>query len=626
MENVLANFSSISSLILFVSILSYILGYLLTLFLTIEKEEIHTSELSKFTETITIGFFTSVFSAALFYTKGNTSLLAPASVLLFWVFYSKRFRLKPKLNPFLFKKLLFFIISFSLFSIGMSFLLNFDSRLLMHQDILFYARLSHNMATFNLERLVIDPLVVSEYPATIYHYFNEWLTVMGIKFSNLGSLKIFVLFTLPFLSVMLFFNLMSVSEHILKNNNIFSKVLISLLVLSSPGLLSLFLNLITKGSFETSYSVLHGGILFLKLKIVLLIILISVNLYFVNKSKTSLIVFSLIPLLWNSVIPAFIGGFTLLVLYQLITKKKLNKSLVATYTVSFIILGVYFYFNSGEKLQSILSYSLIDYLNEEYSKSAYVLKIFIMIILSLSPLLLVFIKKTRSFFDQEYKYYILFISVSAFASFSLMHKLFNARQIILNFFYPLFIIVILFILIWLFNKSRRFLNFTASFLILLVLGHGFLFARASQSRIEIPAAFKTDNNVLVASDLNKYATPFSFYVRPYSNEMLNYKYWLPQRIDILDKFDYQTPVEKLEFLQSVSGQSFFKYVSKSQTNLDLNNINDLKYHFLKEFEFKYLLVDSARFYENTLMYKDRLEIKSIANFDKNVLILELNWK
>jgi hypothetical protein len=112
----------------------------------------------------------------------------------------------------------------------------------MHQDIMFYARLSHNMASFNIERLLIDPLVVSEYPATIYHYFNEWLTVMAIKISNIGSLKVFILFTLPFLTVMLFFNMMAVSEHLLKRNSLLSKVLLSLLVLSSPGLLSLFLN------------------------------------------------------------------------------------------------------------------------------------------------------------------------------------------------------------------------------------------------------------------------------------------------------------------------------------------------------------------------------------------------
>jgi hypothetical protein len=210
------NIDSILFLIFLFSILCYSVGYFITLFLVNEKEVRKISELSQFTKTITIGFFITVFSAALFFTKGNTSFLAPVAVLLFWGFYSKSFKLKPYLKPYSLKNLLFFIGFFSLFSFGMSFLLHNDSRLLMHQDIMFYARLSHNMASFNIERLLIDPLVVSEYPATIYHYFNEWLTVMAIKISNIGSLKVFILFTLPFLTVMLFFNMMAVSEHLLK--------------------------------------------------------------------------------------------------------------------------------------------------------------------------------------------------------------------------------------------------------------------------------------------------------------------------------------------------------------------------------------------------------------------------
>jgi hypothetical protein len=625
MEKVFNDFAPVSYLIVLFSILSYFVGYIFTLFSVDEKARLSKSALSQFTETMTLGFIVSVFIAALFYTKGNTSFLAPVTVLLFWVFYSKNFGFKPKIKPFFYKNLLYFIFSFSLFSLGMSLLLNFDNRLLIHQDISFYARFSHNMAEFNLERTIIDPLLITEGSAKIYHYFNEWLTAIAFKLSNLSALKIFILFTLPCLTTMLFFNIIAVSEFLLKNKDIFTKALASLLVLATPGLLSLFSNLLFKGSFETSYSVLHGGILFLKLKIILLIMLVSLNLYFTQRHQLSIIVFSLIPVLWNSVIPAFIGGLILLIAFQFFVKRHVNKGLIYSYLIAFGVFGLYLVTNSIEVSNSIISYSLLDYLKDEYSNFDYVLKVVLMVGVSISPLLLLVFKKSRSFIDHEFKYYILFISVSAFTSFSLMHKLFNARQIILNFFYPLLLVLILFGVVWVFNKNYKLAKLYGSLLLIVLVSHAFYYANANQKIYEIPTAFQVNSNILVASDLRKNATPFSYYVRPYSYQMLDNKYWLPQRIDILDDLNFKNPVDRLEYVHSVSNQSFFKFASRNFERIKGTDIDKMKFDFLKEFGFQYLLVHEDDFFNKRHAYFEKLVVKSLTKFDGDVLLLEIEY-
>ncbi len=627
MEKIFNDFLSQTQIVITFSILSYIFGYIIKIFVIDKQSESNQSKLSEFTETITLGFFAVVFVTALIATRGNTSFWAPIAVLIFWGLRANSFALKLKTKPFLIKQLIYFCITFLLFSIGMAYLLNFDNRLLIHNDISFYARLSHNMAEFNIEGLILDPIIVSEYPANIYHFFNEWLTVFAIKISNLSALKVFILFTLPCLTVFLYFNLMSVTESLLKNNGKFVKVLVPLLVLAMPGLLSLLYHLTIKGGLNTSYSVLQGGILFLKMKVVFLLMIVSLKYHLKRYNQLSLIILSLIPIFWNSVIPAFVGGAILFLIFKLLYKReRIDTTIIYTYFISFGIFGIYLILNYKDNTQSIIHYSLFEYLKIEYRNFEYLRNVIIFASASFSPLILLRYKKIRRYFDCDIKYYILFISISALFSFSLMYGLFNSRQIVLNFFYPLILVLILISLIWFFNNYLKSSKIIGVFLLLVLAVHSLVYTNLDSKHYQIPAYFKDKSKLFVASDLRMNATPFAYYVRPYAFQMLDYKYWLPQRIDILNDLNFKNPKEKLEYVHSVSGQSFFKYASKLNYSNETSDLDVIKYTFLKEYGFRYLLVQESEYLNNKLTYLKNVKVKNSLKFDKNVLLLELDLR
>jgi hypothetical protein len=415
----------------------------------------------------------------------------------------------------------------------------------------------------------------------------------------------------------------------LKTKYFINKIIFSVFVLFVPSLVRIFNNLILKGDLDTSYSSLHGyGVEFLKLKLVILIMLISLRMYMNKKVKYSLIILSLLPVFWNSIIPAFLGGTILLLIYQLIRKESINKPVIITNLSSLFILIVFLFLNASNA-NLVLQYSLSDYALDVFVIAEYLKNVFLYITIFSLPLLLLLISKIRKYLD-TFKLFIFFSLISSLISFSLIHDLYDAKQMVSNFFYPTLMVSIIIIFIWLFNKFPRIINIISFLSIFFILTHSYAYHKKYKKNYPIPEVFKTDKNVLVATDINLQKRGpvgttyfFNLYQRPYANEIINYKYWLPIRIDIFDKAQFNSNKAKFEFTHMAINQAFLRFVSKKTKEIDKSKIASYKIEFLKKFNFRYLLVPKDQFENNSLRYVKNLNIVNKVLFDKNVLLLEL---
>jgi len=626
MNTILEDFFSLIPLITLFSCAIYGLGYFILYFIKTDKKTIFKSNISKFADTIILGFFILIMGFAVVITKGNTFLMVPLLVLVSFGFYNKMFEFrKVQFHKIHLKQLFFFILLFSILSCGMSFLIQFDNRLLINPDVSIYARLAYNMDLLGEEKIVVDPIFINTYPKELFHFFNEWITVFGLQFiKDLSSLKVFILFTTPCLTTLIFFQILSICKRLMKTIPIFDCLLLSTFILLLPGILKVVFNIIIKGSFALS-SVLHGDIFFLKMKVIILLSLISLKLYLNKKEYFAIVVLTFIPIIWNVFLPAFLGGLLLMILYQLVFRESLNKTLILSQFFSFAVLFLIIFLNPSAQ-HSLYKYSLIDYLRDEYSAISYVFRVIGLLILFALPLLLLLNKKFRNIVNTDFKKYLFFILIASFISFALIHKLYNAPQLLNNLIYPLLIPLVVLFLLKLFNKYDRIIRVSILISIFFVIGYAFTFKEKIQLNQEVPPEFSLSQAAYIATDLSRRSIdPFFYYIRPYAYLMLEHQHWLPQRIDLFDNVQLNSYVDQYHYIENSSGQSFFKYANLKYDDIHKINTNALKLAFLRDYKFKYLLVYKDQLENNRLAYLKEIEIAEKIMFDKNVVLLKLKW-
>jgi hypothetical protein len=361
------------------------------------------------------------------------------------------------------------------------------------------------------------------------------------------------------------------------------------------------------------------------MKVIILLSLISLKLYLNKKEYFAIVVLTFIPIIWNVFLPAFLGGLLLMILYQLVFRESLNKTLILSQFFSFAVLFLIIFLNPSAQ-HSLYKYSLIDYLRDEYSAISYVFRVIGLLILFALPLLLLLNKKFRNIVNTDFKKYLFFILIASFISFALIHKLYNAPQLLNNLIYPLLIPLVVLFLLKLFNKYDRIIRVSILISIFFVIGYAFTFKEKIQLNQEVPPEFSLSQAAYIATDLSRRSIdPFFYYIRPYAYLMLEHQHWLPQRIDLFDNVQLNSYVDQYHYIENSSGQSFFKYANLKYDDIHKINTNALKLAFLRDYKFKYLLVYKDQLENNRLAYLKEIEIAEKIMFDKNVVLLKLKW-
>ena len=537
-----------------------------------------------------------------------------------------------------FRSFFIFLPVVLLFGGGALYLYYFDNRLFNHQDLAFYGRLGASLHNSGLEVTNPEALFYGNYKANIYHYFNEWMIALLMNCSSFSSLKILQLIVIPYLSSLIFLGGLNIANDYLKERHFYEKMLLALVFVATPNLLSLVIYGL-KGMFlEMPYSILHGGIVTLKVKIVSILLL----LFFKDKSKNfvekDLLAFSLIPLFWNTLIPAFVGAYVMLLMYWLVNKHKFSALLLLKLSLPILFIPIYlkvantFYFVSDPTFTSIPRLSLISYLFEVFSDRSYLLNtVFYVIPIAVVTLLLIF------FYDNLIVYIndkirgvkigdaltvlvIVFLVLSALFSFLLMRELFNARQVLMNLFYPLFTIIVLFSLMKLYLRQQRTLKLIITVLLCFVVVHAYIFRSEISPCDDVIAIVEAmPDTERVASDVNLLRKPFSLYYKPLADLLSYNECFKPIRLDCVISQDELSLKETLEYQGSVSKQIFYRYV-KSRGDKSVSN--ELKMRFLKEFDVSYLMIDKEMLEEKS-SYVKNLSVDTVFVLDKDILLLKL---
>jgi len=605
----------------------YTIGYVSIQFIKKNKAYTSKSSVDSFADIVTLGVFVLLTVFVMIYTRANTVFTIPLIILGLSGFYFKLFEIKKfRFEQIHFKELSLFIVVFTIISLGILLLIKYDNVFIINHDISFYARLAYCIEMLEEEKLVLDPILIGNYPAGLYHFLNEWVTVLSSKFiDEYSALKTFIVFTLPCLTTLIFFQLASVLKNLIKKICLFDLLLLSSVILLTPGLIKVIYNIVIKNKLSLS-SILNSDFYFIKLKGVILISLLSYKLYIKGKERYSLIIFSLIPFVWNTVLPAYIGGVLLLFLYQYFYIKKVDKHYFSLQIISIILFLIYLLMDR-DSIHPIFNFSLGDYLIEEFQNYNYFSRALLYIIVSSSPLLLVLNKKFRNLMDNDFKRYLFFIIISSLISYSFLFELHNAKQIINNILYVILFLLLVFLLSKIYIKKGKLVRIMILSVLPMVIGYAIIFRSNVIVDIPVPKGFNSSNPPLVATDtgmLNN--NPFFYYIRPYSHLMLNNKHWLPVRIDLFDDNDLDSNFNKLQYSRNVSNQSFFRYVSLNSKEFDGIKPNVQKINFLKDFKFKYLIVSKTKFKNRNLSYISKLNIVDNRLFDDDNVLIELEWE
>jgi len=582
-----------------------------------------------FSDSITLGIFITTLLFSVIYSKGNTFLAIPIIALSFYCISQNFFGYRPlKPFPFQFKKILGFIAVFSVLSIGMMWLIQFDNRLLFHYDISSYARLAHNIKVTGQEKLLLDPIYISDYPKQLFHFFNEWLTVLLSYFlHNLTIYEVLLYVTFPLLTTAIFFQSILVSRTLLGKIKVLDIVLISTIVLLLPNLIKICYHFIPFNSSQSvpSTSVFHSGLYFIKMKVVLLLSLVSYKFYIQNKELTAIIVFSLIPLFWNTLIPVFILGLILLLIYQILNNQKVNKIFYGIQLLSLGLIFIYILVNPNMS-ENIFSYSILDYVMAKFTDFNYVMKVLVFILISILPLVLFLNKRFRLFLNDTYKKYFYFLLIASFVSYSLIFELYNAKQLIINLIFPILFPISIYLVTISYKVLKIRFRFLAIIVLVFVLFYAVYYRKQLNTDYIVPSAFSSSKVVYLASDIKETnPDPFFHYIRPYGFLMLKNQHWLPQRIDLLDYKKHDKPIDKYHYYQNVVNQSFFKYAVLQYQSKDIINVQELKLKFLREYQFEYLLVNKDKIKDESSSYIQSLNIIDKEMFDDNVFLLKLKW-
>lgn len=602
-----------------VSVIIYLLGYLFFCMISIQKE-------AGFSESIVLGFYVLVCCYAVIYTKGNTTLIIPLLVGIGYVWKVGLIKnLKFRFLKFHFWELGGFIFLTSLASLGMNCLVHYDNRLIVHPDIATCARLAQHMHWFAKENIILDPIYENTLSKTFYHYVNEWFTSFSLHFlTSFSALKILLLVVFPILSSIIFIQLRTISRLLCKNLNLFQSSIIALFVLLSPGIFKVIYHAVFYGNIPLS-SILHGDLYVLKLKPVIVLGLASFHMYILKKEHFAIVLFSLIPILWNTLLPAYIGGLLLYVIYQKLIKNRINPWIVYGQIIYITLLLLMLVVNKVET-KTLYDYSLLEYLVDAYSHLPNVYISILYVFLVSLPLLLLKLKFTKQLLSTDFKKFIFFIGIASFISFALLHQINNSIQIISNLFYVYYFPFAVYFITYIFRIFPTYFNVWISATLVCTLLHGVVFSKKIALQNPIPKEFNEGEYIYIATDLAPTKINFtSYYIRPYSVYLLNFKYWLPQRLDVLEKVSLPSYRDHFEYAQTVGFHSFTQYAANHTKDFKEVDIPTLKLAFLEKYTFKYLLIYESAMYD-TDSYIHNLCIKEIQRFDHQILLLELDWK
>lgn len=628
-----------SFLILFVSTtIIYLLGHFVYSF--VKQDE--TDKFNTFFTKIVVGLFIVVISYSIFATRFIT--IYSGLLLVVIVYYSANYklltlRIKKNITGFEFAAYFYFLISLFVICLFYSYLYSFDKRLFTHSDFTFYASIASSFHNFGIEYPNADPFIYGKITANIYHYFNEWLVAFYMLFTKLTSLKIYLLIILPLQTSIIFAGAISLTKKTISEISNYNRFLFSFLFILIPGLFSYFSYLVVNLDFNSSYSILLGGIGILKLKIVIILLLVYLNNEksgLRHKNYLSLII---IPLVWPTLIPAFLGGYILFVIYKLILKKVINWSTVLIWLLPIIAIFCYvLLFNSvhSSNLNLLINdtnqYGLIDYVTDIYKVPKAIFRFCLIFVLPLiiSFIAIVIIKKkypekivSLNLFN--YDILLIFILLASYFSFGALFGLFNSLQILLNILFPIFNIFVFQLSLLLLTKYGKISSLILIFIYILVIAIALIDKSPKESvnnKLNIIEIINHDNRkpCLIAVDLQKEKKPLYLYKKLYADLLMYNEDFKPVNLNlIIAENNLKNPVDRFEFYGSVSNQTFYKYMINNKL---YKNVDSAKYKFLNQFKFDYLIVSQSILLEKN-NYISKLNVDTVYMLQNNLSMVTL---
>lgn len=644
MNDFLSDFLHSIVLLIFTSIFIFLAGHILYSFFSSSSRD----KIKSFFIKISCGLISTAILFAIVKTKFETVYTGVIITFLFFLITEK-----PKISVKYFENLkriefsafICYLITLVFITFGAIYLYYHDNRLFIHHDLAFFASLGYSLHEFGIETINTDPVLTGAVNATLYHYFNEWWIALFMYFSEFPSLKILLTLVLPLFVSVLSSGSLSLTNNLLPNLGITKKLFISWTFLLIPGLFSMAFSILTGFSLHSEYTIFQGGIVIMKVKIVLILLLLFLVDFQANVKEGNYFFLSLIPLFWITLIPAFLGAYILYLLYMKFNREPIDIKSVAKLFVPIIYIPVHFIIINliGSKETSDVmageQYSLINYLADMYTNPYYLAKTAILYIVPVACCYFFILKYYKKLFyrysakmtvlkPEYYTIFLLYIFIvfAAVLSFGLLRSLFNARQIIMNLFYP-FINIILFLILIYYSKGHpRWITPILVTGYLLVFLHGYFFREGTfnelNDRYNKFSFLSQKEKVLIASDISSDRTPFSLYKKPYSHLLMLNENYKPLRLDLFFDISHMSPTEKLEYLQSVKTQAYYRFVRAEKLSPDSE---DSKIRFIENFGIRYLLIDSVKYYDGS-SYLRSLQVEKSEVFDNGVLLLTLKEK
>jgi hypothetical protein len=626
------------SVLTITSLIIYFAGHLLYSFFTLHQRNKYKSFFIK----IAIGLISTIILFAIVRTRFATLYTGVIIAFLF----NKRIRTArnfvENLKSIEYQPFIYYFISLIIITLGAVALFYFDNRLFTHHDLAFFASLGSSLHEYGIETINTDSIMIGKSDAVLYHYFNEWWVALFMYFVNLPSLKILLILVLPLFVAVLSSGSLSLANDFITGESQLKKLFISWTFLLIPGLFSFIFHSITHLSIKSDYSIIEGGIVIMKVKIVLILLLLFLTDLKINLKESNFFTISLIPLFWNTLIPVFLGAYILYIIYALVNKKSLRFKSLFQLLIPIIYIPIHLMLINLITTRTEISllnhddYSLVNYLSAIYSNTGYIIKTLILYILPVSCIFILTVRyfdkiysnftQRVSFLDSEHSIIILFsilMFLAAIFSFGILRSLFNARQIIMNLFYPFINILLFLILLILLERKRNWITPILAAGYILIFLHAFIFRSGSffqtKDYYNRFSFFSQKQASLIASDVSMDRTPFSLYKKPFPHLLMLSENYKPLRLDLLYDMSKMSPADKIEYLQSVKSQPYYRFVKMNQ----LSPYSDLsKIKFIEKFNIKYILIDSA-VYNDKSSYIKNLQVEKAELFEPGIMLLKI---
>jgi len=643
MNTFFSDFISSYITLVITSLFIYSLGHALYSFIIVDVQ----SQFKVFFLKISIG----VIGLVTIYAIYTTAFLSIYSGIVVTVFYyivnnRKRFTFNSfaNLTKIEFIAIDYYLINLLIITLSITYLYHFDNRLFIHQDLAFYARIGSSLYNYRIEIANTDPFIYGQIRAGLYHFFNEWFVAFFLNFSKFTSLKALLLLVVPILSTISIMGALALIDKFMpKRTNLYKNSLSFMFVLL-PGLLSYSLNLLLHHSFIAQYSILQGGIEIIKDKIIVILLL----LFFVCDNDRfdykNLLALSLIPLIWPSLIPPFLGGVLMFILYSVyqknytICRKSFLLLIPLVYIPFHVLIFNYFYRNTLDSVPYPIEYGLMNYITDSYNHLDSILNFLLMYVFP-SVLSFLFVLNYQRIFAKfglkvtfKFKptsnfnmlYY--FILIAMILSYGLLNKLFNAGQILTNFMYPL-INILLFLIFLLIIKNTHKAGFLFVVLVyFFVIINAYIFKPQIVEmdfcqRSILKVLNKQNRNIYIATDITVKQTPLYYYAKPFTQLLMFNENYKPIKLNIVDSIDCFSPKDKYEYFGSVSNQLFFRYVKSKSLFKEVDNA---KIRFLNEFRIDYLLVSNDKLSLCNGYFK-KLSVDSIFQLKNGMSLVKLKY-